>query len=307
MNYFTDVVSAIGNTPLIRLDRLKEKFSLKSNIFVKLERCNPSGSIKDRAARKIILNALLNKQIDENTELVEETSGNMGISLAMIAAVYKIPLRIYMPENCSIERVKMMRAYGANVILTKASLGMNGAKEEAIKYCKEHKNTYMPSQFENENNPLAHYLETADEIYKALDSKVDIFIAGFGTGGTLSGISKYLKEKNKSIKTIGVEPASSPLISEKQSGPHKIQGIGANFKPDTLHLEFVDEIKTCSNEEAYEFTRILAKEEGILSGISSGCNIAVSIKIAKIEENKNIVTVLPDNGERYLSTEGLYE
>lgn len=307
MNYFTDVVSAIGNTPLIRLDRLKEKFSLKSNIFVKLERCNPSGSIKDRAARKIILNALLNKQIDENTELVEETSGNMGISLAMIAAVYKIPLRIYMPENCSIERVKMMRAYGANVILTKASLGMNGAKEEAIKYCKEHKNTYMPSQFENENNPLAHYLETADEIYKGLDSKVDIFVAGFGTGGTLSGISKYLKEKNKSIKTIGVEPASSPLISKKRSGSHKIQGIGANFKPDTLHLEFVDEIKTCSNEEAYEFTRILAKEEGILSGISSGCNIAVSIKIAKIEENKNIVTVLPDNGERYLSTEGLYE
>ncbi len=307
MNVKHGLIDLIGDTPLVSLENIKKKYHLESDIYAKLERTNPTGSIKDRAAKQMILDALEEKKINQDTVLVEPTSGNTGIGLAAIAAYLKMRLVIFMPASCSVERIKMMRAYGAEVILTPAEKGMSGAVEASDNYIREHDNSFVVGQFSNLSNLKAHYLTTAREIYRALDGNIDCFIAGFGTGGTLSGTAKYLKEQKPEIKIIGLEPLSSSYILKRKVGPHKIQGIGAGFQPGNLKLEYVDEILAISDTDAYDFTRILAKEEGLLCGISSGCNLCGAIEIAKKYKYKNIVTVFPDNGERYLSVEGLYE
>jgi cysteine synthase A len=309
MNYQNSVLDAIGNTPLIRLERIERLYGLKAHLFAKLERCNPTGSIKDRAAKEMILDALEKGKITKDSVLIEPTSGNTGIGLASVAAALGMKLYIFMPSNCSIERVKMMRAFGADIRLTDSKLGMSGAIQAALDLAKTIPGSFIPSQFDNPDNALAHYKTTGPEIYHQLDGKIDLFVAAFGTGGTLTGTSHYLKEKIPALKAIGLEPSASPFVSEGKKGPHKIQGIGAGFKPGVLDLRYVDEILTVTDEEAYEGTRELARKEGLFCGITSGANLMGSIKVAKREDNagKNIVTVLPDDGERYLSVEGLYE
>lgn len=299
------MIDLIGNTPIVRLKNIEKQYNLTCKIYAKLERCNPTGSIKDRISKEMILSALENKLIDENTTIIEPTSGNTGIGLAAICATLNMKLVLFMPSNCSIERVNMMKAFGADIRLVNIG-GMQGCIDEAIKLHQEIKNSYIPFQFENENNREAHYKTTGKEIYNQLDGNIDIFVSAFGTGGTLTGTSKYLKEKNKNIISVAVEPASSAFITTGKKGSHKIQGIGAGFKPDVLDLNLVDKVMTCTDEEAYEFCRLLAKKEGLFVGISSGANIATCVKIAKETSDKVIVTVLPDNGERYLSVEGLF-
>lgn len=302
------LVDYVGKTPLIELKKIEQTYDLGFHLYAKLERSNPSGSVKDRAALFIINEAIQNGLINEKTTIIEASSGNMGISLAMISAIYGLKIIITMPESASIERRKIMKAYGAEVILTKKELGMEGAVEEAERLGKEIDNSFLAHQFENESNIKAHYFGTGVEILNDLDGKVDVFVAGFGTAGTLSGVSKRLKETNKEIETIGIEPERSPLMTKNQAGPHKIQGIGANFIPDNLLKQCIDRFIDISDEEAYEATRILAKEEGILAGISSGAALAGALKLDKTKySNKNIVIILPDNGERYLSVQGLYE
>jgi len=300
------MIDLIGNTPLVRLSKLEKKYNLSSPLYAKLERCNPTGSIKDRAAKEMILHALQEGKINQDTLLIEPTSGNTGIGLAAIAATLGMKLVIFMPASASIERVKMMKAFGADCRLVKEG-GMSGCIKEAEELHKQYPNSFIPAQFDNENNALAHYKTTGPEIYKQTEGELDIFVTSFGTGGTLTGISRYLKEQNKEIKTIGVEPASSAFVSKGEKGAHKIQGIGAGFKPSILDLNYVDEVLTIQDEEAYQVTRELAQVEGLIVGISAGCNVAAAIKVAKENPNKIIVTVLPDNGERYLSVEGLFE
>lgn len=300
------MIDLIGNTPLVRLSKLEKKYNLSSPLYAKLERCNPTGSIKDRAAKEMILHALQEGKINQDTLLIEPTSGNTGIGLAAIAATLGMKLVIFMPASASIERVKMMKAFGADCRLVKEG-GMSGCIKEAEELHKQYPNSFIPAQFDNENNALAHYKTTGPEIYKQTEGELDIFVTSFGTGGTLTGISRYLKEQNKEIKTIGVEPASSAFVSKGEKGAHKIQGIGAGFKPSILDLNYVDEVLTIQDEEAYQVTRELAQIEGLFVGISAGCNVAAAIKVAKENPNKVIVTVLPDNGERYLSVEGLFE
>lgn len=309
MNYKSSVIEAIGNTPLIELSNIENDYSLKARIFAKLERSNPTGSIKDRAAKEMILGALEKGQIKRNTLIIEPTSGNTGIGLACICASLSLRLAIYMPSSCSAERIKMMRALGAEVVLTPAEKGMAGAIAEANARSQKEKGSFIPSQFDNPDNSLAHYKTTGPEIYSALEGRVDIFVASFGTGGTLSGIARFLKERNPSLWAVGLEPATSPFVSEGKKGAHLIQGIGAGFKPRVLEMKYVDEILRVSDGEAYARTRELARKEGLLVGISSGCNLAGALSLASREENKgkNIVTVFPDNGERYLSVEGLYD
>lgn len=307
MNTKENLLDLIGETPLVKLSKIKKRFQLESDIYAKVERMNPTGSIKDRAAKQMILDAIDSKRINEDTIIAEPTSGNTGIGLAAICAYLNLKLIIFMPENCSVERIQMMRAYGAMVKLTPASKGMSGAVEACNEFASSNKDVYIPEQFENLSNAKAHYLTTGPEIYNALDGNIDIFVASFGTGGTLSGVSRYLKEKNPLIRAIGLEPASSPFITSHKAGPHKIQGIGAGFKPGVLDLSYVDEVLAIKDEDAYEYTRILAREEGLLCGISSGCNLFGAIKEAKLNPHKTIVTVFPDNGERYLSVEGLYD
>jgi len=300
------MIDLIGNTPLVRLSKLEKKYNLSSPLYAKLERCNPTGSIKDRAAKEMILHALQEGKINQDTLLIEPTSGNTGIGLAAIAATLGMKLVIFMPASASIERVKMMKAFGADCRLVKEG-GMAGCIKEAEELHKQYPNSFIPAQFDNENNALAHYKTTGPEIYKQTEGELDIFVTSFGTGGTLTGISRYLKEQNKEIKTIGVEPASSAFVSKGEKGAHKIQGIGAGFKPSILDLNYVDEVLTIQDEEAYQVTRELAQVEGLFVGISAGCNVAAAIKVAKENPNKIIVTILPDNGERYLSVEGLFE
>lgn len=307
MNYKNGLIDAIGNTPLIRLKRIEEVYSLKSKIFAKLERDNPTGSIKDRIAKEMILSALERKDINQDTILIEPTSGNTGIGICAIAASLGMKAKIFMPSSMSIERIKMMRAFGAEVVLTDAKKGMSGAIEECVKFNKENPNSFMLSQFDNTDNSLAHYKTTGPEIYSQLDGNIDVFVAGFGTGGTITGISKYLKEKNLSVHTVGIEPKESPVVTEEKKGPHGIQGIGAGFIPSVLKLDYVDEVVSVETKVAYEYTRILARTEGLFCGISSGCNLYQAIEEAKKREGSNIVTVLPDNGERYLSVDGLFE
>lgn len=302
---YNSVEELIGNVPLVQLSKIQKDFSLKSRIIASLEMFNPAGSSKDRVAKAIIEDAENAGLLKEGDTIIEATSGNTGIALAMIGSLRGYNVIIVMPDSMSKERIDLMRAYGAKVVLTPGSLGMDGAVKRANEI-KEETGGFLASQFENMSNPNAHYRTTGPEIYKKVEGRVDIFISCIGTGGTLSGVGKYLKEQNPEVKIYGVEPLSSPLISEGRSGAHKIQGIGANFIPKTYDNEIADKIITVGDDEAYEFARILAKNEGICAGISSGAVLCAAIKVAKEEENKNIVILLPDTGHRYLSN-GLFE
>ena len=306
MNYKHGFVDLVGSTPLVRLERMEKEFHLKCRLFAKYERNNPTGSIKDRIAKEILLNALERKEINQDTVIVEPTSGNTGIGLCAVAASLGLKAVIFMPSSMSVERRKMMTAFGAEIVLTDAKAGMPGAIAAAKEFASKTPNSYIPGQFDNLDNSLAHYKTTGPEIYRDLDGNVDVFLAGFGTGGTITGTSRYPKEQKKDILTIGIEPEESPVISKGVKGPHKIQGIGAGFKPAVLDLTYVDKVVTVPSEKAYEFARLLARKEGLFCGISSGANVYEAVEIAKTMEDKNIVTVLPDNGERYLSVEGLF-
>ena len=301
MAIYKSINELVGNTPIIELCEIEKKYNLKSKIFAKLELFNPCGSSKDRIAKNIIDVALKEGKITKGGTIIEATSGNTGIGLAGIGGAMGFKSVIVMPDTMSKERIQIMRAYGAEVILSDGKLGMKGANELAQKIAMERQNSFIASQFENVANPIAHYNTTGPEIYKDLNGQIDYFVCTVGTGGTLSGTGKYLKEQNSSIQVVAVEPKSSPLLSEGKAGPHKIQGIGANFVPSTLDKEIYDEVITISDEDAYSLTAEISKTEGILVGISSGCALKASIEIAKRAENKNIVTIFPDTGMRYLS------
>ncbi len=286
------------NTNLIKKDELK------ADVLAKLEYFNPAGSVKDRIAKEMILDALEKGLINENTTLIEPTSGNTGIGLSAVATALNLKIIITMPETMSVERRNLMKAYGAELVLTPGSEGMKGAIAKAKELASQIENSFIPGQFENPANPTAHYKTTGPEIYEQTEGKVDIFVAGVGTGGTISGIGKYLKEKNPEVKVVAVEPASSPVLSTGKGGAHKIQGIGAGFVPETLDTKIYDEIITVENEDAFATGKEMAKTEGILVGISSGAALYAAKELAKREENagKTIVVLLPDGGDRYLST-----
>lgn len=300
-NSFLDLV---GNTPLVRVNNLIKKDELKADVLAKLEYFNPAGSVKDRIAKEMILDALEKGLINENTTLIEPTSGNTGIGLSAVATALNLKIIITMPETMSVERRNLMKAYGAELVLTPGSEGMKGAIAKAKELASQIENSFIPGQFENPANPTAHYKTTGPEIYEQTEGKVDIFVAGVGTGGTISGIGKYLKEKNPEVKVVAVEPASSPVLSTGKGGAHKIQGIGAGFVPETLDTKIYDEIITVENEDAFATGKEMAKTEGILVGISSGAALYAAKELAKREENagKTIVVLLPDGGDRYLST-----
>ena len=300
-NSFLDLV---GNTPLVRVNNLIKKDELKADVLAKLEYFNPAGSVKDRIAKEMILDALEKGLINENTTLIEPTSGNTGIGLSAVATALNLKIIITMPETMSVERRNLMKAYGAELVLTPGSEGMKGAIANAKELASQIENSFIPGQFENPANPTAHYKTTGPEIYEQTEGKVDIFVAGVGTGGTISGIGKYLKEKNPEVKVVAVEPASSSVLSTGKGGAHKIQGIGAGFVPETLDTKIYDEIITVENEDAFATGKEMAKTEGILVGISSGAALYAAKELAKREENagKTIVVLLPDGGDRYLST-----
>ena len=300
-NSFLDLV---GNTPLVRVNNLIKKDELKADVLAKLEYFNPAGSVKDRIAKEMIQDALEKGLINENTTLIEPTSGNTGIGLSAVATSLNLKIIITMPETMSVERRNLMKAYGAELVLTPGSEGMKGAIAKAKELASQIENSFIPGQFENPANPQAHYKTTGPEIYSQTEGKVDIFVAGVGTGGTISGIGKYLKEKNPEVKVVAVEPASSPVLSTGKGGAHKIQGIGAGFVPETLDTKIYDEIITVENEDAFAIGKEMAKTEGILVGISSGAALYAVKELAKREENagKTIVVLLPDGGDRYLST-----
>ena len=295
----------IGRTPLLRLNNIEKKFNLNANLYAKIEFFNPTGSVKDRIALSMIEDAEKRGKLQRNSVIIEPTSGNTGIGLASVCAAKGYKCVLVMPENMSSERIKLIKAYGAEVVLSPAKLGMKGSVDKAQELAKSYENSFIPSQFENPSNPEIHYKTTGPEIYKSTNKKVDIFVAGFGTGGTISGVGRYLKEMNRNIKIIGVEPKDSPLVTQGKAGPHKIQGIGANFVPKTLDKKYVDEFLTASNEESFEYARMVGKYEGILVGISSGAALSAAIKVAQRNENngKNIVVLLPDSGDIYLSTD----
>lgn len=305
MSLYQNIIDTIGNTPVIELKNIEKEYGLCCHVFAKLDSFNPGGSAKDRIAKAMIIDAEEKGLINKDTLIVEPTSGNTGIGLAMVCASRGYKLVLTMPETMSIERRKILAAYGANLVLTEGKLGMKGAIAKAEEILKENKNSFMPSQFNNMANPNAHYLTTGREIYKDLDGNVDVFIAGVGTGGTVSGVGRYLKENKKSVKVIAVEPSGSPMISKGEAGPHKIQGIGAGFIPNTLDRSVIDEVITVTNEEAMENARMIARKEGILVGISSGAALTALLKVAsrKESEGKNLVVMLVDTGERYLSSE----
>ena len=300
-NSFLDLV---GNTPLVRVNNLIKKDELKADVLAKLEYFNPAGSVKDRIAKEMIQDALEKGLINENTTLIEPTSGNTGIGLSAVATALNLKIIITMPETMSVERRNLMKAYGAELVLTPGSEGMKGAIAKAKELASQIENSFIPGQLENPANPPAHYKTTGPEIYEQTEGKVDIFVAGVGTGGTISGIGKYLKEKNPEVKVVAVEPASSPVLSTGKGGAHKIQGIGAGFVPETLDTKIYDEIITVENEDAFAIGKEMAKTEGILVGISSGAALYAAKELAKREENagKTIVVLLPDGGDRYLST-----
>ena len=303
---YQNACQLIGNTPLLHLSNIEKKLNLNVTLLAKVEYFNPTGSVKDRVALSMIETAEQKGLISPSrTVVIEPTSGNTGIGLASVCASKGYKCILVMPENMSKERIKLIKAYGADVVLSPKEKGMQGAVDTANDLKKKYESSFIPSQFDNPSNPEIHYKTTGPEIYKSSGKKVDIFLAGIGTGGTISGVGKYLKEQNRNIKIIGIEPADSPLLTKGKAGPHKIQGIGANFVPKTLDRNYIDEILTTSTEEAYEYARMLGKYEGILVGISSGGALAQAVKVAKRNENngKTIVVLLPDSGDRYLSTD----
>lgn len=304
MTVYKAISDLIGNTPLVELTHIEEKEGLEASVVAKVEFFNPAGSVKDRIAKKMIEDAEKKGLIKPGATLIEPTSGNTGIGLSAVATSLNLKIIITMPETMSVERRNLMKAYGAELVLTPGSEGMKGAIAKAKELASQIENSFIPGQFENPANPQAHYKTTGPEIYSQTEGKVDIFVAGVGTGGTISGIGKYLKEQNPNVKVVAVEPASSPVLSTGKGGAHKIQGIGAGFVPDTLNTKIYDEIITVENEEAFASGKEVAKTEGILIGISSGAAIQAAKELAKREENKGktIVVLLPDGGDRYLST-----
>ena len=304
MTVYKAISDLIGNTPLVELTHIEEKEGLDSRVVAKVEFFNPAGSVKDRIAKKMIEDAEKKGVIKPGATLIEPTSGNTGIGIASVAAAKGYKAIMTMPETMSVERRNLLKAYGAKVVLTDGKTGMKVAIAKAKELAATIPNSFIPSQFENPSNPQAHYESTGPEIWKDTEGKVDIFVAGVGTGGTVSGTGKYLKNQNPNVKVIAVEPATSPVLSQGYAGPHGIQGIGAGFVPNTLDTSVYDEVFTVTNEQAYETGRLIAHNEGMLVGISSGAATYAAIQIAKRPENKGetIVVLLPDTGERYLST-----
>jgi len=304
MAIYKKVTDLVGNTPILALGNYEEAHQLEAKILAKLEYFNPAGSVKDRIAREIILDAWENGKLTKDSVIIEPTSGNTGIGLAAIAASLGIRIIITMPETMSVERRNLMKAYGAELVLTDGAKGMKGAIAKADELASEIPNSFIPGQFVNELNPRAHKRTTGPEIWKDTEGKVDIFVAGVGTGGTVSGVGEYLKSCNPDIRIVAVEPASSPVLSKGEAGSHKIQGIGAGFVPDTLNTDIYDEIIAVGNEDAFATGREIARTEGILVGISSGAALWAATELAKRPENKgrNIVVLFPDTGDRYLST-----
>ncbi len=304
MGIYKNIMELTGGTPLLELCNYEKKNQLEAVILAKLECFNPAGSVKDRIAKKILLDAWESGAIGRDSVIIEPTSGNTGIGLASIAAALGIRIIITMPETMSVERRNLMKAYGAELVLTDGSKGMKGAIEKAKELAAEIEGSYMPGQFENQLNPQAHRETTGPEIWNDTQGKVDIFVAGIGTGGTITGTGEYLKSRNPDIRVVAVEPASSPVLSEGRPGAHKIQGIGAGFVPDTLNTDVYDEIIRVENEDAFAQGREIARTEGILAGISSGAALWAAAQLARRPENqgKTIVAVFPDTGERYLST-----
>lgn len=301
---YKGTLGLIGNTPLVEITNVEKELSLEARILVKLEYFNPAGSVKDRVAKAMIEDAEEKGILKEGSVIIEPTSGNTGIGLASIAAVKGYRIILTMPETMSMERRNILKAYGAELVLTDGTKGMKGAIEKAEELAKEIPDSFIPGQFVNPANPAAHRAATGPEIWRDTDGKVDLFVAGVGTGGTLTGAGEYLKAQNPELKVVAVEPAGSPVLSEGKGGPHKIQGIGAGFVPEVLNTEVYDEIIKIENEDAFEKGRLLAKKEGILVGISSGAALSAAIRLAQRPENKGktIVALLPDNGDRYYST-----
>ena len=309
MNIYTSADRLIGKTPMLQMCNIEKHFNLNAKIIAKVEFFNPGGSVKDRVAKSMLDMAEKSGKLTSDSVIIEPTSGNTGIGLASVAATRGYKVIIVMPETMSLERRQLIKAYGAELVLTEGSKGMSGAIEKAKELEKEIQGSFIAGQFENPANPKAHRENTAVEIFEDTDGKIDIFVAGVGTGGTITGIGEYLKEKNPDTKIVAVEPDTSAVLSGKQAGAHKLQGIGAGFIPQVLNTEIIDEIIPVSGKDAYETGRLIGKKEGILVGISSGAAAYAAIQLAQKEENKgkNIVVLLPDTGDRYLSTEGYFE
>ena len=301
---YNSVLDLVGGTPIMELHNYMKNFDINGRILAKLEYFNPAGSAKDRVAKQMITDAEASGKLKKGSTIIEPTSGNTGIGLASAAASLGYKCVLVMPDSMSVERINLLKAYGAEVVLSEGAKGMAGAVEKADELAKNIPGSFIAGQFENPSNPKAHYLTTGPEIWADTDGKIDIFVATVGTGGTLTGTAKYLKEKNPDIKIIAVEPASSPLLSAGKAGPHKIQGIGANFVPEILDTDLYDEVLTVTDDDAYKAANAIAKLEGILVGISSGAAVSAAAQIGKRPENagKNIVTVLPDSGDRYMSS-----
>ena len=303
-NIYTSADQLIGKTPLLELTRIEEELGLKAKVLAKLEYFNPAGSVKDRIAKRMIEDAEASGKLKPGATIIEPTSGNTGIGLAAVAAAKGYKTIIVMPETMSVERRQLMKAYGAELVLTKGAKGMKGAIAKAEEIAAETENSYIPGQFVNPSNPAAHRDTTGPEIWEDTDGKVDYFVAGVGTGGTVTGVGEYLKSKNEDVKVVAVEPEASQTLAKGEAAPHKIQGIGAGFVPETLNTHIYDEIIPVTNEDAFETGRLIGHKQGVLVGISSGAALWAAIELAKKPENegKNIVVLLPDTGDRYLST-----
>lgn len=303
-NIYTSADQLIGKTPLLELTRIEEELGLKAKVLAKLEYFNPAGSVKDRIAKRMIEDAEASGKLKPGATIIEPTSGNTGIGLAAVAAAKGYKTIIVMPETMSVERRQLMKAYGAELVLTEGAKGMKGAIAKAEEIAAETENSYIPGQFVNPSNPAAHRDTTGPEIWEDTDGKVDYFVAGVGTGGTVTGVGEYLKSKNGDVKVIAVEPEASQTLAKGEAAPHKIQGIGAGFVPETLNTHIYDEIIPVTNEDAFETGRLIGHKQGVLVGISSGAALWAAIELAKKPENegKNIVVLLPDTGDRYLST-----